>query len=389
MLVDYESHFIKMYHRLYDAGAEVEAYVVENAPHEGAFWGKEVYDVILRFLDRHMKKLINVPLRINGVSIKNRLVMPPMSTAKCDDNGFITDKICEYYDEKTKGGYIGLVITEYSYISQQGKACKGQISVSKDEDIEGLSRLAETVHKNGSKIFAQINHAGSGTGEPITGMKGVAPSVVLHPFLASVPGAENFLPEELSVQEIKDIVAAFAEAALRVKKAGFDGVEIHAAHGYLLSQFYSPLMNKRTDEYGGSLENRIRIHKEILCAVRKAVGEAYPVAVRFGACDFTEGGSTVEEGVEASLELEKAGADLLDITAGMSGWQVLNKKEPGYFKIMTEKIKEKVSVPVLLTGGITDKETAETLLEEKKADLIGVGRAILKNSGWAAENMKE
>ena len=220
--------------------------------------------------------------------------------------------------------------------------------------------------------FVQLNHAGSnGIDESVS-----ASSV-------NIPIKKLFKkPRELSVQEILAIEEAFAAAAVRAVEAGYDGVEIHCAHGYLLNQFYSPMTNKRTDEYGGSLENRLRFTVETVTAVRQAVGGDVPVAVRLGGADYLPGGSREEDAVQAAILLETAGVDRLDISGGMCFFMRPGHIEPGFFSSMTEKIKAEVSVPVLLTGGIKKAEDAERLLEEGKADLIGVGRALLKDAYW-------
>ena len=220
--------------------------------------------------------------------------------------------------------------------------------------------------------FVQLNHAGSnGIDESVS-----ASSV-------NIPIKKLFKkPRELSVQEILAIEEAFAAAAVRAVEAGYDGVEIHCAHGYLLNQFYSPMTNKRTDDYGGSLENRLRFTVETVTAVRQAVGGDVPVAVRLCGADYLPGGSREEDAVQAAILLETAGVDLLDISGGMCFFMRPGHIEPGFFSSMTEKIKAEVSVPVLLTGGIKKVEDAERLLEEGKADLIGVGRALLKDAYW-------
>ena len=196
------------------------------------------------------------------------------------------------------------------------------------------------------------------------------------------------IPKELTKKEIKDIIKNFNDAARRVKEAGFDGVEIHSAHGYLLNQFFSPLTNKRTDEYGGDLLGRIKIHLEIIKAVRDAVGDDFPILLRLGASDYMEGGITIEDSKIAALEFEKAGVDILDISGGFCGYSVPSLTGQGYFSPLTEAIKEVVSIPVILTGGITEVNAAEKLLSTGKADLIGVGRAIYKDSSWAEKAIK-
>ena len=196
------------------------------------------------------------------------------------------------------------------------------------------------------------------------------------------------MPEELTKDEINTIIKEFKNSAVRTKQAGFDGVEIHSAHGYLLNQFLSPLTNKRTDEYGGDLKSRIKIHIEIIKAVREAVGEEFPILLRLGASDFKEGGTTIEDSKVAAVEFEKAGIDILDISGGLFGYKVEGLEGQGFLSPLTEEIKKVVSIPVILTGGVTEAQAANELLEQDKADLIGVGRAIYKDSNWAKEAIK-
>jgi 2,4-dienoyl-CoA reductase-like NADH-dependent reductase (Old Yellow Enzyme family) len=314
----------------------------------------------------------------NKMTLKNRLVMPPMATSRSEDNGKVSKGILDYYDEKTKGGYISLVIIEHSFIAQQGKASDKQLSIADNSLVEDLKELATIIHKNGSKTVMQINHAGSATDNKITGVDIVGPSAVPNPRTGN-------LPRELTEKEINEVIESFKDAALRVKNAGFDGVEIHSAHGYLLNQFFSPLSNKRIDQYGGDVLGRIKIHLEIIKAVRNAVGDSYPILLRLGASDYMEGGSTIEDSKIAALAFEKAGVDILDISGGFCGYTVPGSKVQGYFSSLTEGIKEVVSIPVILTGGITEAQAAEKLLLEGKADLIGVGRAIYKDSKWAQD----
>ncbi|MGE5630566.1 MAG: NADH:flavin oxidoreductase [Caulobacteraceae bacterium] len=310
------------------------------------------------------------------LKLANRLVMPPMATSRAEADGRVSRGILDYYKEKSEGGYISLIIIEHSFILPEGKASEQQLSVSDDSVVDGLKKLADTIHKNGSKTAMQINHAGSAAAEEIIGTTPVAPSAVPNP-------RKGNMPRELTRSEISNVVEAFENAARRVKAAGFDGVEIHSAHGYLLNQFLSPLTNKRTDEYGGGIHNRIRIHLQVVEAVREAVGNDFPVLLRLGASDFMDGGTPIEDSQTAAREFEKAGIDIIDITGGLSGYNVLGLTGQGYFAPLAEAIKKVVSIPVILTGGVTEIQAAEQLLAEKKADLIGVGRAILKDSKWA------
>ncbi|MHB1136379.1 MAG: NADH:flavin oxidoreductase [Coriobacteriia bacterium] len=322
--------------------------------------------------------LLLSPLNTGRLPLKNRLVMPPMATSKADPDGRVSASLLDYYDEKSRGGAIGLVIIEHNYISREGQNRLGQPSAADDAMIEGLSQLAEIIHHNGSKTALQINHAGGAPAEAIPGIERLAPSdrqdrrdPQVHVARAMTPG------------EIAAIPGEFAAAALRAKAAGFDGVEIHSAHGYLLNQFFSPLTNRRTDGYGGALDNRIRLHLEVIAAVREAVGAEYPVLLRLGAIDDLEGGTRVEDSVRAAKQFAKAGVDMIDVTGGLSGYVRPGHSEPGYFAEASKPIKEAVPIPVILTGGVTEAEQAEALLADRSADLIGVGRAILRDSDWA------
>lgn len=325
---------------------------------------------------------LNSPIKIGTLEVKNRLVMPPMATSQATDTGAVTPQLCQYYEEKSAGGHIGLIITEHSYVSIEGKAGKGQVSIAEDTAIPGLAQLVSIIHKNGSKVMAQINHAGGAARPEITGQIALGAS--------SAPMPQNgAIPREMTQADIDKVIADFAAAAVRAKKAGFDGVEIHSAHGYLLNQFYSPLTNRRTDKYRGSaLAGRLKLHTEIIQAIRQLVGPDYPLALRLGACDYKDGGSTLEDGVAAAKILEQAGIDLLDVSGGFCGYIRPGVKSQGYFGELSEAIKENVHIPVILTGGITDGAAAEQLLKEGMADLIGVGRAILKDSLWAKKAME-
>lgn len=316
------------------------------------------------------------PLDTNLLRLKNRLVMPPMATAKATSEGKVSEDILDYYNEKSNGGYVSLIIIEHSFISSEGKASANQLSVADDSTIEELRKLSDIIHHNGSKAIIQINHAGVAAKEEIIGTTPVGPSNVPHPF-------KEGTPRELTISEIDEIIKKFADAALRVKAAGFDGVEIHSAHGYLLYQFFSPLTNKREDEYGGNVLNRINIHLKVIKAVREAVGDNFPILLRLGASDFIEGGVNIEDSIIAAKEFEKAGIEILDISGGFKGYFSPNSKEQGYFSPLTDAIKKEISIPVILTGGIIEEAAAEKLLVDGKADLIGVGRAILNDSKWA------
>lgn len=316
------------------------------------------------------------PLQVGTLTLANRLVMPPMATAKAAADGKVSQAILAYYNEKTAGGYLSLVIVEHSFVQQAGKASENQLSVADDSVVDGLKELAGVIQRNGAKAVVQINHAGSAADPAVTGVAPVGPSAVQNPRKGSIPQA-------LTRAEIGEVVAAFGAAARRVKAAGFDGVEIHSAHGYFLNQFFSPLTNKRTDEYGGDVPGRIKIHLEVIAAVREAVGDDFPVFIRLGAADYVEGGTTAADSQLAARAFAGAGVNVIDISGGFSGYIVPGNNEQGYFAPLSAAVKEVVAIPVILTGGITEVQAAEQLLAAGKADLIGVGRAVFQDSLWA------
>lgn len=313
-------------------------------------------------------------LFIKGLRLDNRLVMPPMASA-FSDGGRVGQGLLDYYDEKSRGGHIGLVIVEHAYVSPDGMANRTQLSAASDLDLPGLSRLAETIHKNGSAAFMQLNHCGAAA-RP--GLPGFVPFTVSPETLPGRP---------LGPKDIERLADCFALSVLRAKKAGFDGAELHSAHGYLLDQFYSPLINRRDDAWGGSLEARLKLHLGILSRARELVGDDFILGVRLGACDYRPGGTSLEDSMTAALLLQERGADLIDVSGGLCGFRVPGHSEPGFFAELSAGIKSVVNIPVILTGGITKPQEAEELLRREKADLIGVGRAILRDSLWPAKAM--
>lgn len=330
--------------------------------------------------------LVNQPLTLRTFTTHNRLVMPPMATEKSQGAGEVSPELIAYYDEKTRGGYFGLVVGEHSYVSVEGQASVGQVSLSKDEDVDGLRQLVRTIHLNGSRVIAQINHAG---GKGIAALSGgTVPAPTGMPYTTT--RGEHVVAHTMSQAEIDAVVDDFAAAARRVREAGFDGVEIHSAHGYLLNQFYSPLTNQRTDQYGGqTIEGRTRLHCRVIAAVREQVGPDFLIALRLGACDYMPGGSTIDDAVAACRIFEDAGVDLLDVSGGLCGYRGSGSKEEGYFGDDSAAIRAAVSVPVIVTGGVRTAAAVERLLEEGKADLIGVGRSVLKDSLWARRAIEE
>lgn len=307
------------------------------------------------------------------MELQNRIVFPPMAN-NLSDEGLVNPKLIAHYVARSKR--VGLVIVEHSYVNPSGRVNKNQLGIYSDQCIPGLKELANAIHAAGSKCGIQITHAGSATKQELIGQVPVGPSAVSHP-------RDGGIPREITRQEMAGLLEDFAVAARRAVEAGFDMVEIHGAHGYLLNQFASPYTNRRSDEYGGSLENRLRFPLEVVKAVKQAVGADYPVFYRLGADDKVDGGLTVEEGAWAAVTLAEAGVDVLDLSGGLMGFRMLSGE--GFFVYLAEAIKPLVRVPVLVTGGITTPELAESILADGKADLTGVGRALAANPDWAVE----
>ena len=316
------------------------------------------------------------PISFAGLSLRNRIVMPPMWSGKATPDGGVTDAIIEYHRERAAAG-CGLVIVEHSFVHPRGRHTPTQIGAYADSLIEGLSRLSSAVKAEGAVAALQISHAGSRSSSSVLGVRPVAPSAVPHPY---EPAGE--VPEALAAAQIREIISAFGAAAVRARDAGFEAVEIHAAHGFLLSEFLSPLTNRRTDDFGGKLEGRSKIHLEVLGEVRSRLGPQYPVFVRLGACDETPGGLQIEDACRTAQRLAESGATLIDVSGGLQGSRGIGK-ESGYFVEYAAAIKSRVNVPVIVTGGIREPEHADVIVREGKADLVGIGRAMLEDAGWA------
>jgi 2,4-dienoyl-CoA reductase-like NADH-dependent reductase (Old Yellow Enzyme family) len=304
-----------------------------------------------------------------------------MWSGQASPHGWVTDTIIEYHRRRAAAG-CGLVIVEHSFVHPRGRHSPTQIGVYSDELTHGLSRLAAAVKSEGAVVVLQLAHAGSRSSSAVLGMKPVAPSAVRHPY---EPAGE--IPEPLDSAQIMDIVAAFGMAAGRARRAGFDAVEIHAAHGFLLSEFLSPLTNRRTDEFGGDLAGRARLHLQVLKEVLRCTAGTLPVFVRLGAHDETPGGLQIEEACQVAVWLEAAGAALIDVSGGLQGARGPGKG-PGYFVPYAEAIKKHVRVPVLVTGGIREAELADCIVRQEKADLVGIGRAMLDDADWARKAMQ-
>jgi 2,4-dienoyl-CoA reductase-like NADH-dependent reductase (Old Yellow Enzyme family)/thioredoxin reductase len=313
------------------------------------------------------------PISIKGKTIKNRFTVPAMVTDYCNDDGTATERYIAYHEEKAKGGW-GLMITENYNVDPLGHGFKATAGLWNDDQIESHSELPKRVHQYGATILAQIYHCGRQTNsEAIDGLPRSS-SAIMCPF-----GDE--IPVPFTTEEVKEMVSKFGDTALRAKKCGFDGVEIHGAHGYLITQFFSPYSNKRIDEYGGNFWNRTKFAREIIRDVRAKCGEDFIVGMRISADEFVEGGLTIEDNKAIARMMEAEGLDILHVSAGNYLSVDLNVASShtnhGWFTDWAKAIKEVVSIPVITVSRINDPFLAESILASGKADFVAMGRASL------------
>jgi 2,4-dienoyl-CoA reductase-like NADH-dependent reductase (Old Yellow Enzyme family)/thioredoxin reductase len=316
------------------------------------------------------------PGRIGRLLLNNRLIKAPMVTGLATRDGCVTDRMIRYYREVSRGG-ISLVIVEHSHVDNKAsKAIPCQLSSSHEEHKAGLSWLATTIKSNGPKACLQVGHAGRRKHLQMPPVK--APSRVdsEESRKAGMP-----VPEELTIEEIEEIVEAFGDAALRAKQTGFDMVEIVGSHGYLVTNFLSPLANRRTDGYGGHLKNRMRFLLEIVDNIFQKVGKDYPLSIRLSGSDYEEGGITIEETKKVAVALERAGVCTIHVSGGASDTRHMvcaSMYGPMATHVWAaEEIKKVVNIPIIASGSITTPQLAETIMKQGKADFISLGRPLL------------
>ena len=318
------------------------------------------------------------PLTVKNMTIKNRIVMMPMGTNYGEQNGEMSFLHINYYEQRAKGG-TGLIIVENASIdSPQGSNGTTQLRIDHDNYLPRLFKFCENIHRYGTKIAIQINHAGASA---------VSSRINMQPVSASdVPSKEGGeIPRPLSKDEILHIVKKYGEAAKRAQTAGFDAVEIHAGHSYLISQFLSPITNKRTDEFGGSVENRTRFCRMVIDEVRKQVGPFFPIMLRLSADELMEGGNTLDDTLEY-LDYLQEEVDIFDVSCGLNGsiqYQIdANYLPDGWRSYMAKAVKEKFNKPCISMGNIRDPKVAERILADGDADLIGMGRGLIADPAW-------
>ncbi len=322
------------------------------------------------------------PTSIKNLVMTNRFVRSATWEGLADDDGFPTPKLIEMSARLAQGG-VGLIITGHAYVIREGQAGPWQLGVYSKGCIPRLAEMTRTIHAigGGGKIAMQLAHAGLRANSRLSGLEPKGPSVT--------DTGSGLIGREMTYNDIETIPAAFAEAAVRAQKAGFDAVQIHAAHGYLLSQFLSPFFNKRKDAYGGCIENRARLAVETLRATRKGVGPDFPVFIKLNSEDFLPEGLTVEDMLRTVAMLEEAGIDAVEMSGGtfLSGKNNPHRGRPAsgepeaYYETAARRYKEKVRVPLILVGGIRTLETAEKLVNDGVTDYIALSRPLIREPG--------
>ncbi|MFC4322971.1 oxidoreductase [Litchfieldia salsa] len=314
-----------------------------------------------------MSKLFS-SVNIGTVTLKNRIAMAPMQQRQGTKEAYATDYHAKYYSERAKGE-VGLIIIESTSIAESGRLFQDDIGIFSDNHIAPLRKIVDAIHEHNTPVFIQLCHGGRKSSPENNG-----------PFMA--PSSLAFddyygVPAEMSQQDIQEVIEQFVEAAKRSVEAGFDGIELHAAHGYLIHQFLSPLSNQRNDEYGETFENRLRFLKEVLIAVRKEVGNDFPIQIRYSASDYHEQGLTADTVGEIVKTLDPYGVDAVHISSG--GLLPVRPPEvyPGYQVEYADIVKKFTDAPIMAVGLIHSIELAEEIIESNKADCVAIGRPLL------------
>ncbi|MBN2640317.1 MAG: NADH:flavin oxidoreductase [Victivallales bacterium] len=314
---------------------------------------------------------------LSGISLRNRFVRSATNESMADvDSGMATPELIKVIDALAQGG-VGMIISGHSYVSGEGQANSRKLAIDSDECIPGLNQLVKAAHHGGSAMIVQLAHAGA---------KAMDASGAIGPSPIAIKGDEQYC-REMSTDDIKRIIEAFTAAAVRAQTAGFDGVQLHAAHGYLLSEFLSPYYNRRNDEYGGSISNRVRIIVEILKAVKDKCGKAYPVMIKINSEDFIPGGLNIDDSLEAVKILQSHGLNAVEVSGGtpdsIEGFDPIRKglrspEEEAFYETAARRFKAELNIPVILVGGIRSLETAQRLIDTKAADYIALSRPLIR-----------
>ena len=317
------------------------------------------------------------PSEINGMKLQNRFVRSATWEGLAAEDGSCTPPLVDMMAVLAKGG-VGLIISSHAYVQKVGQAGSGQLGIHNDDMITGLKQMTAAVHNQHGKIVCQLAHAGFFGNEKLSGQTPIAPS--------AVDGIADGMRKEMTTEDIQKVIEAFATAARRAKIAGFDGVQIHSAHGYLLSEFISPMFNHRTDEYGGSIENRARLPLAVLQAIREAVGVDYPVLIKMNCKEFVDEGLQPEEFVQIAKMVADAGIDAIEISGGLpvspktrpSQLGINKEEKEAYFQEEAKALRKETEVTLILVGGNRSYHIAEQLVADGVADFISMSRPLIR-----------
>ncbi len=320
------------------------------------------------------------PFKIKTIKMKNRIVRSATYEKMADEDGFVTDQLINLYVNLAKGG-AGLIITGNALVHVSGRSAPKMLCIHNDFYIEGFKKLTSSVHSAGGKIVIQLSHGGRQCSSILLyGNPPVAPSSVYEPVY-------KVMPRELTHEEIWELIESFGKAARRAKQAGFDGIQIHGAHGYLINQFLSPYTNRRNDYWGGDEERRFHFLEEVYQSIRDNVGYDYPVMIKLNACDFVEGGLTLEESLRIAKRLENMGIDAIEVSGGIVEskpeerpvrMKIDSPEKEAYFREFSREFKKNLTVPIMLVGGIRSRAVAENILQKNDADLVSLSRPLIR-----------
>ena len=319
-----------------------------------------------------MKNSLFEKTNLGNLKVINHFVRSATYEGKANEDGSPTKNIFDLY-EKLAQGKVGTIITSYSYVTDYEKPMSNQLGIYKDELIDQYKSITEMVHSYGSKIVMQIVHGSSSQQADFDTAKVLGPSAVPNLYT-------GFVPKEMTIEDIQNVIQLFVDAGKRVKEAGFDGVQIHCAHGYLLSQFISPIYNKRIDNYGGSVENRLRIVTEIYQGLRKELGGDYPIWIKMNSSDEVENGLTEEDFIEMSKILASFGINAIEISG--EKWQSYKPKERAYYKDVAVNLSNQIKTPIILTGGLREMNDILPIYENSNVDFFGFARPFMSNPNF-------
>ena len=326
-----------------------------------------------------MSKLFEAT-QLNGMTLKNRFVRSATAEGMAGKDGTCTPRLIDLMAELAEGG-VGLIITGHAYVEKRGQATPLQLGIYDDRLIPGLSAMTDAVHKGDGKIVVQLAHSGMLANPRLTGASPIAPS--------ASEGLHEVPPQEMGIEDIQGVVEAFGLAAEHAVKAGFDGIQIHAAHSYLLSQFLSPAFNHRRDAYGGGIENRVRIIIEIVKDIRRRIGRDYPLLIKMNSQDFLENGLDLEDSLRAGAMLKDGEVDAIELSGGTfasgdrfpSRKGIATEEDEAYFKDEARAFKASIDLPLILVGGIRSFHVAEQLVNNHVADYIALCRPFIREPG--------